>query len=156
MSTTNSRRGDPQSERGQTYLGNDSEPDWNDVAAGVREREWQHIYGYQPRRAEVPLATGMSDPAMVDRARRYVATMSPSIQGSNGSGALFKAAQAPTRGFRLEHADALRVLAEEFNPRCAPPWTLHELRRAVRSASRRGRMPIGALADKPLERRPTS
>jgi len=137
----------------QMHLGDDHEPDWDEVARGVREREWQQVYGYRPRREDPPVANGASDPAMVERASSYLAKMDPSIQGSNGSGALFRAATAITRGFDLSADNALFLLASEFNPRCSPAWTTHELRRAVRNAARHGRMPIGALADKPLERR---
>jgi hypothetical protein len=128
--------------------------DWTAVAKQARAVEWNYLYGTPlPKNEEQPPVNGSSDPAIIERATRYLARMSPSIQGSNGSGALFRAAQAMIRGFALDMSDALGLLADDFNARCSPRWTVHELRRALRNAARRGRMPVGSLADRKLERR---
>jgi hypothetical protein len=136
----------------QMHMGEDTEPDWDDVAKTVRAREWSFSYGYTPRREDVSVPSGSSDPALVERARKYLAKMEASIQGSNGSGALFRAAQVLTRGFELDADSALSVLVEDFSPRCAPPWSVAELRRAVRNAARRGSMVLGSLRDAPKGR----
>jgi hypothetical protein len=83
-----------------------------------------------------------------ERARRYLATMDPGIQGSNGSAATLKAAVAMVRGFALEPDDALAILAEDYNPRCLPPWSVPELRHKVKQAYQRGRMPFGAIVER--------
>lgn len=83
-----------------------------------------------------------------ERARRYLALMDPGIQGSNGSAATYKAAVAMVRGFALEPDDALAILAEDYNPRCLPPWSVPELRHKVRQAYQRGRMPFGAIVER--------
>ena len=82
------------------------------------------------------------------RARMYLARMDPSISGSGGHAALFRAAVALVRGFALEPDDALAMLVTEFNPLCQPEWSLSDLRHKVRSALQRSKMPFGALATK--------
>jgi hypothetical protein len=71
---------------------------------------------------------------LVDRARRYVAAMDPSVSGSGGHNAAFAAASALVHGFALSEEDALAVLRSEFNPRCSPAWSEGELKHKVRSA----------------------
>ncbi len=72
----------------------------------------------------------------IDRARQHLAKMLPAIEGQNGSRAAFKAALAMVRGFALEPDDALRLLAEDYNPRCVPPWSDAELQHKVEDAAR--------------------
>ena len=81
----------------------------------------------------------------LDRASKYLATMPEAVSGSRGHAATFKAAVVLVRGFDLHTDDALRLLAKEYNPRCAPPWSLHELRHKVKSAAKRGRLEPGWL-----------
>lgn len=84
-----------------------------------------------------------------ERARRYLATMPPAVSGSGGHAATFKAALALVRGFCLSEADALELLANEYNPRCEPPWTDRELQHKVASAAKDGSLPSGYLLDAP-------
>jgi hypothetical protein len=84
----------------------------------------------------------------LERAAKYLAAMPGAIQGAQGSTATFKAAVVLVKGFALEPGDALQLLATEFNPRCAPPWSLHELRHKVRQAVQRGRLAHGFIADR--------
>jgi hypothetical protein len=86
---------------------------------------------------------------VVERARRYLAKMDPSISGAGGHDAAFMAASTLVRGFALDEGTALTLLATEFNPRCQPPWSEKELRHKISQALTRGRMQVGAL----LERR---
>ncbi len=83
-----------------------------------------------------------------ERARKYLAAMPGAISGSGGHAATFQAALVLVRGFGLPADDALRLLMDEYNPRCAPPWSLVELRHKVRSASIRARVPFGWLVDR--------
>jgi P4 family phage/plasmid primase-like protien len=80
----------------------------------------------------------------IERARQYLAKMPPAIERQNGSRAAFKAALAMVRGFALETEDALRLLAEQYNPRCLPPWTEAELRHKVEDAAC-STIPLGFL-----------
>lgn len=81
-----------------------------------------------------PNPNGTDAAVILRRASRYLAALPPSISGSNGHAACFRAALALAKGFALHPDDALRLLATEFNPRCAPPWSEAELRHKIRSA----------------------
>ncbi len=96
-----------------------------------------------------PLAPGLNAPDLVERARRYLAKCEPAISGSGGHTTTFLVAQKLVRGFGLDEATALRLLVEDYNPRCQPPWSIGALRRKVVEAVRRGRMANGALRDAP-------
>lgn len=80
---------------------------------------------------------------LVDRARKYLAMMEPSISGSEGHNKCYGAACALVHGFDFDDALALRLLFDEFNPRCAPPWSDGELRHKVSQARK-------ATSDKPV------
>lgn len=82
----------------------------------------------------------------VDRARRYVARMDPSISGSGGSLQLLRVASVLV-GFGLGDDEAL-VLLDEFNDRCAPPWHQRDLRAKWRQAVREKRIEPGSLLDR--------
>ncbi|MCD8140495.1 MAG: bifunctional DNA primase/polymerase [Planctomycetaceae bacterium] len=58
------------------------------------------------------------------RARQYLRQCEPAIQGSGGHKALLWACTAMVWGYELDDATAFRLLAEEYNPRCVPPWDL--------------------------------
>jgi hypothetical protein len=90
---------------------------------------------------------------LLERAAKYLAKMPGAISGSGGHATTFAAARALVRGFALEQDDALRLLLELHNPMCAPPWTEKELKHKVKQAYQRARVPFGAIADRPLERR---
>src|SRR5262249_49193040 len=77
--------------------------------------------------------TGPSADAMT-RARQYAAKCQGAISGSGGHNATWLVTVALVRGFDLSAQQAYRVLAEEFNPRCKPPWSERELRHKVTSA----------------------
>lgn len=68
-----------------------------------------------------------------DRARAYVAKMDAAIAGSNGHDVTFRVACTLVEGFSLSGGDALEIM-REYNARCDPPWSDHELEHKVRSA----------------------
>ena len=80
---------------------------------------------------------------LTERARKYLAMMEASVSGSEGHNKCYGAACALVQGFDFDDALALRLLAEEFNPRCSPPWSDHELRHKVSQARK-------ATSDKPV------
>lgn len=80
--------------------------------------------------------TSLGETEARERAARYVRAMDPSVQGSNGSAALWRAATTLVHGFDIHPEHATEVLIDEFNHRCAPPWTLAELQRAAWRAHR--------------------
>lgn len=83
--------------------------------------------------------------SVVERARRYLARMEPSISGAGGSLALLKACSALV-GFDLDDESALDLLGE-FNQRCAPPWSTRDLTLKWKQACREQRIPRGSLLD---------
>jgi hypothetical protein len=89
---------------------------------------------------------------IIERARAYVQACPPAISGSGGHNATFVLAQKLVRGFALSESEAFALMIP-WNRGCKPPWSARELARKVSEASRAGRMPVGALADKPLDRR---
>lgn len=83
-------------------------------------------------------------PDAIERAKRYLATMDPAISHQWGHNQTFRAARTLVVDFDLDPQTALRLLQENFNPRCLPPWTEKELRHKVEDADRlsgpRGRL----------------
>ena len=83
---------------------------------------------------------------VVDRARRYLASVSPAIAGQHGDLHTFRICCRLARGFALTDSDALGILAN-WNSHCQPPWTERELLDKLRRARRYGREPIGGLLE---------
>jgi hypothetical protein len=84
------------------------------------------------------------DLPVMERAKRYVASVPPAIAGQHGDVHTFRVCCRLTRGFALDDEQALHVLAE-WNARCQPPWSEAELVDKLRRAVRHGREPIGGL-----------
>jgi hypothetical protein len=72
--------------------------------------------------------------SVIERARRYVAKLSPAVSGQGGHGATFHVAAVLVHGFALGEADA-QALLREYNARCLPPWSEGELVHKVQSAA---------------------
>lgn len=75
------------------------------------------------QRTDPPVETRLA------RARAYLASLPPSIQGNGGSVALFKAIMAVYRGFVLPRDIARELIVTDFNvaPRSVPEWSDAEL-----------------------------
>lgn len=69
-----------------------------------------------------PPPTTTAPPNVIERARRYLATMDPAIEGAGGHGDLLAAARVLVTGFNLSDDATLSLLWNEYNPRCSPPW----------------------------------
>lgn len=82
------------------------------------------------------------------RASKYLAKLPEAISGSGGHQALWTAALALVRGFRLPPERALSMLSREYNPRCKPMWSERELRHKVTDAEADATTPYGYLADR--------
>jgi DNA primase RepB-like protein len=91
-------------------------------------------------KARRPLAAG--DP--VARARAFLQHVDPAVSGRRGDLLTFRVCCRIVRGFNLSDEQAMRVLTE-WNKRCEPPWSEHELRQKVTNARRYGREPLGGL-----------
>lgn len=73
-------------------------------------------------------------------------TAPASVEGQNGSTALWNVALDLVRGLRLPQGEALAVLAAHYNPRCVPPWSEAELLHKVDDAFSKAEVPFGYLA----------
>lgn len=71
--------------------------------------------------------------SLLERARRYVASLPPAISGSGGHDATFTAAVALVKGFGMSPEEAMPLM-REYNGRCEPEWSESELWHKVRSA----------------------
>ena len=71
-----------------------------------------------------------------ERARRYVRASGPAIAGQAGHNQTFKLACTLVKTFGLDAETLYRVLLEEYNPRCTPPWSATELWHKVADATR--------------------
>jgi hypothetical protein len=98
----------------------------------------------------------ISADATLARARAYLNTIEPAIEGQGGDAATYRAACVLVRDFNLPEPDALALLSE-WNTRCVPPWTLSDLETKVRNAGRYGEHSPGAkLTDATAVRRKPS
>jgi hypothetical protein len=73
------------------------------------------------------------DDRAFERARRYVAKIPSAISGQNGHNQTFAVARALVDKFHLELPEA-RILLEEYNRRCEPPWKPSDLEHKLRDA----------------------
>jgi len=79
----------------------------------------------------------------LDGAQHDCRTWPPAIQGSNGSGTLFRLALRLVRGRGVQPAAAARLIEEEYNARCIPPWSREEIKHKVEDAAENGEAPWG-------------
>lgn len=70
----------------------------------------------------------------VERARKYIDKMPPSISGSGGHLATFNVARRLVKDFALPDGDAWSLLKEYNASRCSPPWSEHDLRHKFEDA----------------------
>lgn len=70
----------------------------------------------------------------VDRARRYLAKVSPSVSGQNGHDAAYHAACVAVLHFDLTPEQAWDAM-QDWNAACSPPWSEPELRRKIDQAN---------------------
>lgn len=79
-----------------------------------------------------------------DRARAFLTRVDPAVAGQQGDARTFRICCRIVRGFDLPDDEAMQVLSE-WNARCEPPWSEHELRQKVANARKYGREPHGGL-----------
>jgi putative DNA primase/helicase len=88
----------------------------------------------------------------IERARSYLATIDPAVQGEGGSNATYRAARAAVRGFDLT-IDEARPLLKEYSARCDPPWSDEELEHKLAdAASKPFSRPRGWLLDEAVKK----
>lgn len=88
---------------------------------------------------------------LIERARKYLATLPDSIEGQNGHDALFRAATVLAHGYAFDDSTALDLLREYNAEKCSPAWPEKDLVRKISEANRRAHdKPRGwLLGDKP-------
>ncbi len=87
-----------------------------------------------PAPARQVLPAMIMDPSRrVEKARRYVAKMDPSISGSGGHTQAMKVARVCATAFGLSESEILEVM-REWNERCQPPWSERELAHKAKEA----------------------
>jgi hypothetical protein len=106
----------------------------------------------------VPDTCKMQPDDVIKRASAYLETCDPAVQGQGGHGKLLYAASRLVNGFDLTDQEAYSILAEEYNPRCVPPWDLadqkdeKDFRRKISEARKLGsNKPKGWLLNDSVE-----
>jgi hypothetical protein len=93
----------------------------------------------QPKNGAAHLANGSKsgnvDRGAFGRCRNYVAKMPPAISGQGGHKATLAVACEAFR-FGLDRGQATQIMAE-FNSRCDPPWSDHELQHKLDDADKK-------------------
>ena len=69
----------------------------------------------------------------IERARRWLSKIPPSISGQNGHSQAFIAATGIVHGFEVNELDAFTLL-NEWNRSCQPPWSDRELKHKIEQA----------------------
>lgn len=90
---------------------------------------------------------GPGRPGAEERARLWLARRDAAVSGQGGHAVTFRTAVGLVRGFDLDDATALRLLEQDYNPRCVPPWSARELQHKVGEARDKGDMAFGELLD---------
>ena len=68
------------------------------------------------------------DSQVLERASAYLAKCDPAIEGERGHNKLLWAAICMVHGFLLTDSQTLKLLTDEYNPKCIPPWNLSDSR----------------------------
>ncbi len=76
------------------------------------------------------------DSSLRHRITRYLDKCPPAVSGDGGHGRTFAVACALVWGFALDPETALELLADHYNPRCTPPWSIAELQHKVEDANK--------------------
>jgi putative DNA primase/helicase len=76
--------------------------------------------------------TGRRGPLTIEeRARRYLAKCQPAISGQHGHDRTFAVACVVGPGFDLPPDVTFRLIWDDYNPRCVPPWSEKEVHHKV-------------------------
>jgi hypothetical protein len=123
----------------------------NNAALEATLKDWQAEEAkeeeQEARLAKTLTFQVMPDTNVLERAKKYLSVMDPSIKGDPGNPQLVKAACRLVQGFNLDPTTALEAIAE-WNSRCVPPWSDVELRRMIKNAPHQpSDKPVGYLLD---------
>ena len=82
----------------------------------------------------------------IERARLYLERCPAAISGQGGHNQTMAVAGAVAVGFALSEDQAFQVM-QDWNARCLPPWSEHDLRRKISEAQKTSQKPTGHLLD---------
>jgi len=131
-------------------------PEWVISCLKGRKREQREPEGVpfvNPVRNAESDSKGIPNDDVIDRARLYLQACEPATQGEGGHSKLLWACTAMTVGFNLDPKQTYQLLAEEYNPRCNPPWNLAdnkdklEFQRKIVESRKNPVKPIGWLLE---------
>ena len=111
-----------------------------DDAAIADAPQWLLDFITEPEPPPPPLQSTRtysgSEAKLADRARKYIAKMDASIDGSDGSGAAMIVARTLRWRFALDEGTAYDIFANDFNPRCQPTWSEKEIMHKLADAGK--------------------
>lgn len=81
----------------------------------------------------------------IERAREYLLSVAPALQGEGGDHHTFVVA-CKLKDLGLDKFAAFALMAEHWNPRCEPPWDAQALMQKIENAYSYGSEPVGVLA----------
>lgn len=90
----------------------------------------------EQRPAQASRGLRFTGKSALDRARAYIATMPGAVSGQGGHDQTFNAACRAAVDFGLGR-DEVRLVLEEFNARCSPPWSEKDLEHKVDEAMKK-------------------
>lgn len=118
--------------------------DYRDVSACYSPDDFPPVKYTPPWNPPVRPHVAQLDLPVLERAKRYLATVPPAIADQHGDVHTFRVCCRLVRGFALDDDQALHVLAD-WNARCEPPWSPAELLDKLHRAVRYGHEPVGGL-----------
>lgn len=105
------------------------------LAAAVTQRR-HPTPPQEPPRVQSTNSRTHGDPGDVERrALAYLERLPGAVSGQGGHSATYTAAVALVHGFGIGPERALKILLQDYNPRCQPPWTEKELAHKVEDAA---------------------
>ena len=81
----------------------------------------------------------------IERARKYLARLPAAVSGDGGHTQTFNAVAIVMFGFDLDSDTTYSIIADDYNPRCDPPWSERELRHKIASCSKHCKRERGYL-----------
>jgi hypothetical protein len=90
----------------------------------------------KPTLRVVPQASALTTDDRIKRATAYVAKIPGAVSGDKGHTQTFNAVAHVMIGFDLSQSDAMHVIANNYNPRCDPPWSEKELQHKIDSVAK--------------------
>ena len=90
-------------------------------------------------------ATQIDGAPAIDRARNWLRSHAPAVEGAGGDHHTFVTA-AMLKDFGVSAPTALELMLDHWNDRCSPPWSPDELHTKIENAYAYGENAVGALA----------